>query len=226
MQHLTLRKKIWILNILRLIELVCICIGGTLSITQNIWYIMLSMISFLFFLQHSHIIRIYRAGYVGEKKAGKLLSGLPRGYVKKHNIHITWNNHKSEIDYLIVGPTGVFIIEVKNMRGMIRGSEDGQNWTQNKMGKNGKMFQHAFYNPIKQVQTHAKRLAKKLNQALKYDQKIWVQGMVLFVHNDVKIELHNIRTPVFTEINPLIHYILNREIKYTQKQVKEILSNL
>lgn len=226
MKNLTLLEKIWMLNVFRLIELLCIFGGAMLSITQNIWYIMLSVIGLLFFRQHSRIIRIYQAGYAGEKKAGKLLRGLPKGYEKKHNVHVVWDGYKSELDYLVVGPTGVFVIEVKNMSGRIRGAEDDQNWTQNKTLKSGKPFQYEFYNPVKQVQTHAKRLSKRLNHGLEYDKKIWVQGMVLFVHDDVRTELHNIKTPVFTEIDPLLHYILNREVKYNRKQVREILSEV
>ena len=59
---------------------------------------------------------------------------------------------------------------------------------------------------------------------LEYDQKIWVHGLVLFVHPESKMELEHVQTPVFTEIHPLIHYILNREKKYNRKQVREILS--
>ena len=224
MRNLTLLEKIIVLNVFRLIELVFIFFGALLSVTQNIWFVLLTVIGILFFRQHTRMIKKYQAGRAGEKQAGKLLKGLPKGYEKRHHVYVVWNGQKSELDYLVVGPTGVFVIEVKNMSGVIRGTEEDAKWTQNKVLKNGKPFSHAFYSPVKQVRTHAVRLSKKLNHVLEYDQKIWVHGLVLFVHPESKMELEHVQTPVFTEIHPLIHYILNREKKYNRKQAREILS--
>lgn len=224
--HLTLREKYWLLNGLRVVEVICMFLGGVLAVTDHLLYFLLVFAAILFYRHHTRLAKIYRAGLYGEKRAGKLLKSLPRTYHKRHGVHVVWNGYESELDYLVVGPTGVFVIEVKNMSGVIRGSEDEQNWTQNKTLKSGKPFVHEFYNPTKQVGTHAKRLGKFLNHELQYKEKILVQPMVLFVHDNVQLELHDIRTPVFTEIEPLVHFILNREVKLKKSQIREILSEI
>lgn len=226
MKRLTLREKYWVLNGFRLIEIICMFSGGFLGITNHMLYFMLSVVAILFYRQHSRMVQIYKAGLVGEKKAGRLLKGLPKAYIKKHNVRISLDGHQSELDYVVIGPTGVYVIEVKNMSGSIRGFGDSQQWVQNKVLKNGKPFVYEFYSPVKQVQTHAKRLGKLLNYGLECEEKIWVQPLVLFVHDEVRLELHDMNTPVFTEIEALIHFILNRKVKYSKKQIRDILSEI
>lgn len=63
----------------------------------------------------------------------------------------------TQIDHIIVSPFGLFIIETKNMKGWIYGSENQKQWTQNIYGK-----KHRFQNPLYQNYRHIKALEEIL----------------------------------------------------------------
>ena len=67
---------------------------------------------------------IISAGKRGEKIAFDVLNCLPEEYCIYENICVTYNGKTSELDNIIVGPTGIFIVEVKNHKGIISGDYD------------------------------------------------------------------------------------------------------
>lgn len=73
----------------------------------------------------------------------------------------------TEIDVMMVDPTGIYVFESKNFSGWIFGDEKGKNWTQSLKG--GKKIK--FYNPIWQNNGHINGLRRnltKINPALFY----------------------------------------------------------
>lgn len=73
------------------------------------------------------------------------------------NITLPTNDGSTQIDHIIVSEFGVFVIETKNMKGWIFGSEHQKQWTQ-------KIFKHSskFQNPLHQNYKHTKVLASCL----------------------------------------------------------------
>ena len=69
-------------------------------------------------------LEILGSGLEGEDKEQDLFSSLPDGYYVIPDLCISIDNKRSQIDHLIVGSTGVFIIETKNTKGIIEGRED------------------------------------------------------------------------------------------------------
>ena len=70
-----------------------------------------------------------RFGNRGEKMAGSFLEKyLPDDYKIIQNKTITYGKLTREIDNIIVGKTGVFIVEVKNMKGEITGDYEDKKW--------------------------------------------------------------------------------------------------
>lgn len=59
----------------------------------------------------------------------------------------------TQIDHVIISPYGIFVIETKNMKGWIFGSEKERYWTQ-------KIYRHTsrFQNPLRQNYRHVKAL--------------------------------------------------------------------
>ena len=57
----------------------------------------------------------YRKGLTGERQVGGLLAGLGADY---HVVHDLDTGH-GNIDHVVVGPTGVFAIETKNLAGRL-----------------------------------------------------------------------------------------------------------
>lgn len=83
----------------------------------------------------------------------------------------------SQIDHVVIKPTGVFVIETKNYSGRIYGNESQMQWTQ--VLNYGKTKYH-FYSPVKQNQTHIHAIRKLLNQ----DAAIY--SIVVFVKGNIK----------------------------------------
>ena len=87
-------------------------------------------------------------GWFGEKKtAFRLwLSIDKRVYRTFHDVIIPGNNGSTQIDHILVSKYGVFIVETKNKKGWIFGSEKNARWTQSIYGKN-----YSFQNPLRQT---------------------------------------------------------------------------
>ena len=77
----------------------------------------------------------------------------------------------TQIDHIIVSKYGIFVIETKNYKGWIFGSEHQKRWTQSIYGK-----KHTFQNPLHQNYKHTKTLQKLLNLG---DDKVF--SIVVFV---------------------------------------------
>lgn len=74
------------------------------------------------------------------------------------------NGGSTQIDHIIVSVYGIFVIETKNYKGWIYGSEKQKQWTQ--AFPNGSKFK--FQNPLRQNYLHIKTLADLLGLELSY----------------------------------------------------------
>lgn len=64
----------------------------------------------------------------------------------------------TQIDHIIISQYGIFVIETKNMKGWIFGSEKQPKWTQTIY-----RTKHSFQNPLRQNYKHTKTLAQLLD---------------------------------------------------------------
>ena len=131
--------------------------------------------------------QIERAGEIGENATAGLISQLPNGFYGFQNAKVTYQGKSSEIDMVVVGPTGVFIIETKNHNGNIQGYFDQQQWVQYKTGRRGGSYSKEFYNPVKQVGTHTYRLAHYLRDR---GQNVHVDSMVFFTNPTALVQVY------------------------------------
>lgn len=106
-------------------------------------------------------------------------------------MRIAFEGKTSELDLTIVGPTGVYIVEVKNYIGLITGDANAHDWQQTKYSSNGKKYDKEFYSPVMQVSTHVSRLTGMLNN---HGINAWVQGVVFFVNDRANLNITNLRT--------------------------------
>lgn len=74
------------------------------------------------------------------------------------NVTLRTEDGTTQIDHIIISQYGVFVIENKNYKGWIFGSEHSKTWTQSIYGK-----KHTFQNPLHQNYKHVKTLEKLLN---------------------------------------------------------------
>jgi len=103
-----------------------------------------------------------KKGSQGEKEIGREL-GI-HSLLGKHgkilrNVYVPIGKRTSEIDLLFLCQKGIFVIESKNVAGIVYGSEWQKDWTVLLFGGS----KHLLYNPIKQNLTHLENLNKWLS---------------------------------------------------------------
>ncbi|WP_226641565.1 NERD domain-containing protein [Mesobacillus subterraneus] len=101
-------------------------------------------------------------GWIGEKRVSNILSSLdPQDYTLMNDLYLPKENGQTtQIDHLLISPKGIFVIETKNYKGWITGSEHSQYWTQTNYKRKDKL-----YNPIWQNSGHIKALQSILGDA-------------------------------------------------------------
>jgi len=101
-------------------------------------------------------VALLRAGAEGEQEVASILDGLPAGFVVLHDIMVpTRSGHSTEVDHLVLGPTGVWILETKRWGGVLTPGEDV--WVQ--VGRYGRK---AHPSPVVQLRRAERAVANRL----------------------------------------------------------------
>lgn len=196
--------------------------------TVNQWFLMLFTLPLFFAMGASYFFghknKIMKIGLEGEERALAVISNLDNDYHVFTNGTVNYEGQESELDLIVVGKKGIFVVEVKNYRGEIEGKEEERFWKQHKIGRKGTHYTQEFYSPVKQVGTHVYRLSKILKDANVYT---WVQGVVYFVSEEVdisKVETQN--TPVLSLETKFTDFLTQLEDKeeMTYSKISEVVS--
>jgi len=109
-------------------------------------------------------LRILRApavkGWIGEWHVNRGLRKLDGGqYQLFHDLYLPRPDGKgtTQVDHVVVSPFGVFVVETKNYRGWIFGTETQRQWTQQIFRRKEK-----FQNPLHQNKLHVRALMELL----------------------------------------------------------------
>lgn len=154
------------------------------------------------YLYHQYTIK--KRGIEGEENTFKALAKLPDNYHIFNNVQIEHQGYSHELDIIVLGPNGVFVVEVKNLNGSISGNILDSRWIQHKIGRKGGEYSQDIRNPVKQVKGQVHSLAKSL-QATGID--VWVDGIVFFSHPKVTLRVRNQGYPIITSANALNNLI-------------------
>ena len=103
---------------------------------------------------------VRRAGTHGEYCTYKALEqcALP-GTRFLFNVYLkSESGWTTEIDVVMLSPSGIFVIESKDYSGWVFGSESQKNWCQTFPAGRGTSEKFTFYNPIMQNRTHIQHL--------------------------------------------------------------------
>jgi hypothetical protein len=156
---------------------------------------------------------IVRAGAKGEDSAIKLLTQLPAEFTIYNQVEIPNSKSKkgsNEADLIVLGPSSIFVIEVKNNNSLIIGGETDKEWMIKKVGRGGTPYYKTMRNPISQV----KKLAWLLSEELKSkNTKIWIQGIVLFSNDQAELSLSSDPTVPVLRNGELVDYIKNFKVR-------------
>lgn len=162
-----------------------------------------------------------QAGRRGERAAADAIrSVLREGDFLLTNVQISFDGRPAELDNVIVNTRGVFIIEVKNYKGLLQGNEEDYEWDKYKDDGYGNTFQKRVKNPIKQVKRQIFLLAQHLKY---YGFNVWVEGYALLIQGNSPV-----KSPFVLEIPADIDRVIHTANRnhLTKHEVEEIVKLL
>lgn len=198
-------------KIVMIFGIVIIFIGVLGVVTFNIFGLIFAVAGLVIFYMGYNKGYSWIKGDEGEKIVSLYLEDLPRGYFIFNDVNIP--NGKGNIDHIVIGPTGIFLIETKNYSGFFK--IHGNKWYRSSEYPGRELKK----NPGNQVKLNALDLSKFLNKKL--GKKIWVIGVVTLLNNNFKV----IKEPKY-------YYILGTEdltqfiLKYQSKIDIETVNNI
>ena len=131
--------------------------------------------------------RSYKGGLQGEKQVANLLkSTLSDNYILLNDVF--FRDGFGDIDHIVLGPSGLFVIETKNWSGRI--TCHGDDWQrQNRRNNAG--------SPSRQVKKNAIRVRNVIEASDKLGHiRIWVEGIVVLANQNVELHIHEPTIPV------------------------------
>ncbi len=136
------------------------------------------------------------AGLTGERQVGRLLATeLPQDYALINGLQLP--RAAGDIDHLVVGPTGVFLLETKTMPGRIVCAPDGT-WQRTRVGRKGGAYTAYIGDPAAQVQRNIFALRQTLRRHLPDFLRrtpLWIEGLVVFPHPKTELQTDGSRVP-------------------------------
>lgn len=148
-------------------------------LTMNPWLHLLPLFWLIGLCLYFKKYKKFLAGAKGEKSLLKQLKKLPNNYYVFTNFRIKKKHCIDEIDFIVVGENGVFVLEAKNHVGRISGNSEASHWRQEKKKYKGKIKVQAMTNPIKQTKKHMGNVAQMLTKQNFY---LYICGIVVFTN--------------------------------------------
>lgn len=186
----------------RNISYILFLIGGIGLIFFGIFGIISAIILFIggyFFKKSTH----YSKGLEGEKLVTEELKNLDDNYYLINDLKLS--NSYGNIDHVLLGPNGIFVIEAKNFEGEIKCYRDKwyqykQKWSEG----------YEIKSPSKQVKGQVLRLKQFIKSKNIYNNNIWIDGLVVFTNDYASLNLKHQTVPVL-KIGELVDYIKNKD---------------
>lgn len=190
-------------------EIVKSFIEGFVKIYSNNPKLLLETIILIVLCVISKIYYPKFRGFMGEFWVKLELGKLPKDrYIILNNIMIKDEKGTHQIDHLVLSKFGIFVIEMKNYYGLIKGKEFDNKWCQY-LGKN----RSYFVNPIHQNYGHI----KSLSNLLKLEDKYFIS--VICFSNQAKID---VKSNIITQVD----YLKGEILKYNEVLVDKDINEL
>lgn len=192
---------------------------GTYSITIKYLLVTFLFGALLFIdsqIRHEKSILLrFHSGLIGESQIGIILTQLSPEYYVFQDVHIP--GHKENIDYVVVGPTGIHAIEVKNNKGIGILGFNGHELTEH-----GKPFKSDF---LRQTMREATSLNEYLIQNGLKD--VFVNPILVFSHRTAKVTFGILPKKNVHVIGYkwLVKMITTEPLTYSDPRVIEVLKN-
>lgn len=163
----------------------------------------------------------YRCGLQGERvlRAHLLSSGLSDENSAYYNVPLNGHGRRSDIDCVLVGPSGLFVFEVKHHHGLI--VHRNGNWTQIKVGRRGTVYLGQLGDPSGQLS----RNIRKLKELLGHTDGLWLHGAVVFTNSRVALDIEGLRWVGAIAVKDL-EQILTKRTVLSAEQIGSINARL
>jgi hypothetical protein len=177
--------------------------------------LLVSLVPLIGFYYYLRKYRIYGGGWEGEKQVIKLLgTKLSDDFFLLNDLYLRGGG--GDIDHVVLGPSGVFVLETKNWNGAI--SCNGDLWQ-----RSGK--QNFKGSPSRQVKRNVSTIRDIIDssQALS-SLGIYVEGIVVFTNNRATLHLNN-PTVAIVKLPQLTNQITTYKSSnnYSQQQLEAIV---
>ena len=154
----------------------------------------------------------WNKGIKGEYIVAEYLDQLPEDYFVFNDVKFPGSY--GNLDHVVVGPTGIYVIETKNYKGffLVKGNE--------LFYKNGNRVKKAKGQPGRQVMANSMSLKKFLEDNGVNMDGVWISSIVTLIDNNFKIEqkpkYYNVLFP-----STIPQFILNSNRKIDMNILKE-----
>jgi Nuclease-related domain/TadE-like protein len=167
-------------------------------------------------------------GLSGERHVGQVLAReLPQEYVLVNGLKLP--RGAGDIDHLVVGPSGVFLLETKTMAGRIVCEPDGS-WRRTKVGRAGTPYAAYIGDPAAQVQRNIFAVRDCLRTQLPglfRRPPLWIEGLVVFPHPRTELDAEHSRVPAMRLDQATSHICLHVPLRPLQpREVDDVVDVL
>lgn len=162
----------------------------------------------------------YKSGLTGERAVVKNISDkLSSDYSIFNDVLLKDGKRSGNVDHIIVGPTGIFVMETKNNKGIV--TYDGYSWK----GIRG--------NPSQQAVSSTFRIKDILKNCEVFKEKaLYVNAVVLFTNSKINLKIS--KNPEWCKVfqikkltdSCLSDYIKNEPIRFSDKEITSIEQSL
>jgi hypothetical protein len=163
----------------------------------------------------------YRCGIRGEQilRAHLLAWGLGDDYTAYYNLPLNGKGKVSDIDCILVGPSGFFVFEVKHHHGFVF-YRNGI-WAQIKAGRMGTLYRGRLGDPSGQLY----RNIRKLKELFGRTDGLWLNGAIVFTNPRAVLDVEGLRWVKAIAVKDL-NQILSKRAILSAEQIDSINSRL
>ncbi|MEN6554500.1 MAG: nuclease-related domain-containing protein [Methanobacterium sp.] len=151
-------------------------------------------------------------GDIGEKITIRHLKKLPEEFIVFNDVNLP--ERYGNIDHVVVGPTGIFVIETKNYKGSY--IVDGDDWYYVKNHRAEKTYS----NPAGQVKRNSMALKRYLSIKGVNTYKLWINSVVALNNHSLKI-VDEPKNYVILKPSELPFFIENKNSRIKQDTIVE-----
>ncbi len=195
-----------------------LAVGGFIMRERNSYDLI--VLGFLFIsLAIIHFYRIYNRSSGGPRisENDRILTHMRRELNTDYSIAVDYPLADSErIDYLLVGPPGLYILKKINVKGRLKGAVDSEKWLVETDGGEKREIR----NPLLQTGQSAEILERKLQKSERELSSVVVRDAVVFAFHAVEGELLNSER-VFA-LDGIVPYLLRQEKRFDWEVINKI----